>query len=230
MEEHGDANNGTRPRRAASSNHMAGEKVARLERLDDPGRGVSAKGAQTARERHLRDLERATDALDVLQRDWEASAPEVVEKRSQWEHIRWLGRKHVARELHTAEDNQVIRDSSEALATRQREREAKERLAALRSKRLNPPHADAAEIVAAVMAEPGLFASCEVKLRGNDETGYVNTHALEPAEIGALFVVLHLLRENGSIEIHGMSTSARWPKRDRHSSSRRAASDERCLS
>ena len=63
------------------------------------------------------------------------------------------------------------------------------------------------------MAERALFESCEIRLRGDEETGYVNTHTLEALELGVLVVCLHLLREQKPIVISGMSTAARWPKR-----------------
>jgi hypothetical protein len=37
---------------------------------------------------------------------------------------------------------------------------------------------------------------------------------LTAEELGVLCVCLHLLREFGSVEISGMGTSARWPRRE----------------
>lgn len=49
-----------------------------------------------------------------------------------------------------------------------------------------------------------------VKLGGT----WTATHQLTAEERGVLCVCLHLLREVGSVEISGMSTSARWPRRE----------------
>ena len=62
--------------------------------------------------------------------------------------------------------------------------------------------------------QPALFEAIENKLR-NDGTGnYTATHLLSVEELGVLAVCLHLLRELGSVEITGMASSARWPRRE----------------
>ena len=66
---------------------------------------------------------------------------------------------------------------------------------------------------------PELLEAQEVKLRPDGTGGFTATHLLDPAEIGVLFTVLHLLRELGSVEVAGMASTgmastAKWPKRE----------------
>ena len=88
------------------------------------------------------------------------------------------------------------------------------RLAALRERLRNPPSPDAPELIGAVMAQPELLEALEHKLRADQDGTFTATHKLTAEELGVLCVCLHLLRELGSIEISGMGTSARWPRRE----------------
>lgn len=64
------------------------------------------------------------------------------------------------------------------------------------------------------MMQPALLEALEHKLRDDGTGKFTAGPLLEPPELGVLATCLHLLRELGSLEISGMATTARWPRRE----------------
>ncbi len=90
----------------------------------------------------------------------------------------------------------------------------REKIQALRQRLRNPPSPDAPELIGAVMMQPALLESLEYRLRDDGTGKFTAGFLLEPLELGVLATCLHLLRELGSVEISGMATTARWPRRE----------------
>ena len=186
----------------------------RLFAADDPGRGLPPAQAQAARKQQLRQLQTHTEAVGPLRDAYDATSPEHQREQALWQRIQNKARRKAAAEATSPEDQAQIDAAHEALRAAERDRKAREKMAALRERLHNPPSRDAPELIGAVLMQPALFEALEHKLR-NDGTGnYTATHLLTVEEVGVLAVCLHLLRELGSVEITGMASSARWPRRE----------------
>ena len=181
---------------------------------DDPGRGLPPAQAQAARQTQLQHLQEHTVELTRLRGVWEATSPEGQREAALWQRLQNVGRRKQAHQATSPEAQAALDQAHEALRAAERERKTREKLAALRERLLHPPSADAPELIGAVLMQPELLEALEHRLREDQDGTWTATHQLEPLEVGVLVTCLHLMREVGSIEISGMSTSARWPKRE----------------
>jgi hypothetical protein len=145
---------------------------------------------------------------------WEATSPEKQQEVALWERVRKVGRRQAACEATSPEDQAQLDAAHEALRAAERDRKAGEKMAALRGRLHNPPSPDAPELIGAIMALPELLGALDHRLRADQDGTFTATHQLTAEELGVLCVCLHLLRESAPIRVEGMSTSARWPRRE----------------
>ena len=186
----------------------------RLFAADDPGRGLPPVQAAAARKQQLRQLQTHTEAVGPLRVAYDATSPEHQREQALWQRIQNKARRKAAAEATSPEDQAQIDAAHEALRVAERARKAREKMAALRERLHNPPSPDAPELIGAIMMQPELLEALEHKLREDQDGTWTATHMLTAEELGVLCVCLHLLRELGSVEISGMATSARWPRRE----------------
>ena len=186
----------------------------RLLVADDPGRGLPRAQAQAARQKQPRELEAHNQTAMLLREWWEELSPERQQERAFSERFRSLGRRKAAAAATTPEAQAQLDAAHEALRAAERDRKAREKMAALIERLHNPPSPDAPELIGAVMMMPELLEAVEHKLRRDSDGTYTATHQLTVEELGVLVTVLHLLRGLGSVEITGMASSARWPRRE----------------
>jgi hypothetical protein len=186
----------------------------RLMAADDPGRGLPPAQAEAARSTQLRELEAHREMVDRLRSHWQETAPEEQAGRALFERFRSVARRKAAAAATTPEEQQRLNEMHERLAAQERDRKAREKIQALKQRLHNPPSHDAPELVGATMMQPELLEALEHKLREDQDGTWTATHMLTAEELGVLVVCLHLLRELGSVEITGMGTSARWPRRE----------------
>jgi hypothetical protein len=191
------------------------KRIEHLEGVPDPGSGLPPAEARTRRDAQIAELEVVHDELSALRAAWKETSPQEVEKKSIAERLRYLGRTQAARELHTPEANALIRESSEALHEKERERTARRRLAELRERRANPPDPRAASILAAVAADDILLSCLEHRFRPVEgQEGQTATSVLSAADIGVLLVTLRLLGERNPLRFQGWASATSWPWRD----------------
>jgi hypothetical protein len=186
----------------------------RLLAADDPGRGLPPAEAAAARQQHLRELETQTEMAARLRSHWEATAPEKQQEAVWWQRIQNKARRQAAAAATSPEEQARLDAAHDRLAKAERDRKAREKIARHKERLHNPPSPDAPELIGAVLMQPELLDALEHKLRQDSDGTWYATHQLTVEELGVLVTVLHLLRELGSVEIAGMSTSARWPRRE----------------
>jgi hypothetical protein len=186
----------------------------RLLAADDPGRGLPPAEAAAARQQHLREVETQTEMAERLRSHWEETSPERQQDRALFERFRSVGRRKAAAAATSPEEQARLDAAHAALRAAERDRKAREKFEALKQRLHNPPSPDAAELIGAVMMQHELFEACEHKLRQDSDGTWYATHQLTVEELGVLAVCLHLLRELGSVEITGMGSTARWPRRE----------------
>jgi hypothetical protein len=192
--------------------HKIDEKVAeheqwleRLKRQPDPGQGLVPREAEKARQTHLKHIEGTVGELERLR---SALPPEPDQYPATRAKQRVLNRRAIDAYPRSEAEVEGMRRSHEAMREQEHQRGVKSKIQALTEKRkLGPGHPQAASIVAAVMADPEILDDMHHRLRETKD-GYHAFRALDIEDVGVLCTILHLLSEQGSVRVKGLTAGS----------------------
>jgi hypothetical protein len=182
------------------------EWVERIEREPDPGEGLPAKKAATARARHLNRLESAVAEVDRLAK---ALPPEPDPHAGTRKRQRELKRRAIETAPRSESEKEMAREHREIAIAKQHERETQSKLARLKDRRRNPPDPRASSVLAAVVSSDFLAEALELKLRSNirlvtdgvvrdlADDEYVSVRLLEPRDLSVLYLAALSIEQGG---------------------------------
>jgi hypothetical protein len=209
-----------------------GETDAWIERVGarDPGANLPPSEAQRARSEQLSELEihateadRLSAALDIIVRD----DPQRTTEATMRDKFRRSVLRKAISEGQTPEDDAFHAKLREEIAARDRERQARKKVAQLAEKRRQPPDPRARSVAAALFSDPWLASAVEKRLRDNViviEDGkerhvlsgeFMRVRILEPEDIVVLYTVALVIEEGGFLRLgepdRGLSTLSNVP-------------------
>ena len=182
------------------------EWVERMEREPDPGKGLPAKEAETARQPQLKRLESAVGEVDRLRA---ALPPEPDQFPATHEQERILNRRAIDSYPRSESERKGLRERHEALLAEQHERETKSKLRKLADRRKHPGDPRAASVLAAVISSDFLKDALERKLRSGirvREDGvvreladdqYMSVRILEASDVAVIYLSALAMKEGG---------------------------------
>lgn len=182
------------------------EWVERIQREPDPGAGLPAKQAATARQRQLNRLENAVSEVHRLR---SALPPEPDQHAGTRKKQRILYRRAIDAAPRSEEERKGMRELHEGMAEQARKREQKSKLHKLADRRKNPPDPRASSTLAAVLTSDFLKDAVERKLRSGlrvvedgvvrelADDQFITTRVLEPVDVSVLYLAAISIEAGG---------------------------------
>jgi hypothetical protein len=183
------------------------EWAERIEREDDPGKGLPAPKAATARARHLNRLGAAVGEVDRLR---SALPPEPDDRgASTRKRARTLYRRAIENAPRSEEEREGMRELREGMAEQKHARETKSKLHKLSDRRRHPRDPKATSVLAAVVSSDFLKDALERKLRSGirvledgvvrelADDQYMTARVFEAQDVAVIYLAAISIEEGG---------------------------------